>query len=327
MPVGTPGSAIVCRSVLDSTDPTCVALRSVRRRPVAGSGQLPERLRRHSGHHVGADRATSTSPACSANAGVRPRGLRMAWRSTSVSSTVVSRWSSIRTSRSRPATSPARALRRFRSTATSGLGSLRRSADPDRPEQLHRRADLRRRLPQVLVRAEQRPQVRHRYVQARRLEFAPIRDIRFRGSYNRAVRAPNIQELFAPQFVGLDGSNDPCAGTVITATDYGCLAQGLVVGQSPAANPAGQYNGLLGGNPNLNPEKGTTKTLGVVICSRSFIPRLALTVDWWNIKVEDAIQGFGADAILNACVNQIDGDLRFAGLRPDQPRSRPDRSG
>ena len=38
------------------------------------------------------------------------------------------------------------------------------------------------------------------------LEFAPIQDIRFRGSYNRAVRAPNIQELFAPQFVGLDGS-------------------------------------------------------------------------------------------------------------------------
>ncbi len=39
------------------------------------------------------------------------------------------------------------------------------------------------------------------------LEFAPIRDIRFRASYNRAVRAPNIQELFAPQFVGLDGSD------------------------------------------------------------------------------------------------------------------------
>lgn len=132
------------------------------------------------------------------------------------------------------------------------------------------------------------------------LEFAPIRDIRFRGSYNRAVRAPNIQELFAPQFVGLDGSDDPCA-KVITATDYGCLAQGLVVGQSPTANPAGQYNGLLGGNPNLTPEKGTTITLGTVI-QPSFIPRLALTVDWWDIKLENAIQGLGADAILKTCV-------------------------
>ncbi len=131
------------------------------------------------------------------------------------------------------------------------------------------------------------------------LEFAPISDIRFRGSYNRAVRAPNIQELFATQFVGLDGSNDPCA-KVITATDYGCLAQGLAVGQSPSANPAGQYNGLLGGNPNLTPETGTTTTLGVVLQPR-FIPRLALTVDWWDIKLKNAIQGFGADAILAAC--------------------------
>ena len=134
------------------------------------------------------------------------------------------------------------------------------------------------------------------------LEFAPIRDIRFRGSYNRAVRAPNIQELFGPLFVGLDGTKDPCA-KVITATDYGCLAQGLSVGQSPSANPAGQYNGLLGGNELMTPEKGTTITLGTVIQPR-FIPRFALTVDWWDIKLKDAIQGFGADAILTACTTQ-----------------------
>ena len=73
------------------------------------------------------------------------------------------------------------------------------------------------------------------------------------------------------------------------------------VGQSPTPNPAGQYNGLLGGNPNLTPEKGTTMTLGTVLQPR-FIPRLALTVDYWDIKLENAIQGFGADAILAACV-------------------------
>lgn len=131
-------------------------------------------------------------------------------------------------------------------------------------------------------------------------EFAPIADVRLRASYNRAVRAPNIQELFAPQFVGLDGANDPCA-TLITATDYGCLAQGLQVGQSPTANPAGQYNGLLGGNPNLKPEKATTKTIGVVLQPR-FLPRFALTVDYWNISLKDAIQGFGADAIIANCI-------------------------
>jgi outer membrane receptor protein involved in Fe transport len=134
------------------------------------------------------------------------------------------------------------------------------------------------------------------------VEFAPVKDVRFRGAYNRAVRAPNIQELFAPQFVGLDGSTDPCAGSPITATDYGCLAQGMVVGQTTPLNPAEQYNGFIGGEPSLNPEKATTKTLGAVIQPR-FIPRLAVTVDWYDIKIKNAIQGFGADAILNNCVN------------------------
>ena len=132
------------------------------------------------------------------------------------------------------------------------------------------------------------------------LEFAPIRDIRFRGGYNRAVRVPNIQELFAAQFVGLDGITDPCSNRVLTAADAGCLLQGLSIGQKVTANPAAQYNGLLGGNPNLNPETATTKTVGVVLQPR-FIPRLALTVDYFDIKVKDAIQGFGADAILSAC--------------------------
>lgn len=134
-------------------------------------------------------------------------------------------------------------------------------------------------------------------------EFAPIRDVRFRGSYNRAVRAPNIQELFAPTFVGLDGSKDPCAGHPIQPTEYGCIATGLTVGAGTPGNPAGQYNGLLGGNADLTPEKATTKTLGVVL-QPSMLPRFALTLDYFNIGLKDAIQGLGADAIVTACVTQ-----------------------
>jgi outer membrane receptor protein involved in Fe transport len=136
--------------------------------------------------------------------------------------------------------------------------------------------------------------------------FAPVKDVLFRGAYNRAVRAPNIQELFAPQFVGLDGATDPCAGITITATNYGCLAQGMVVGQKTPLNPAEQYNGFVGGNPDLNPEKATTKTVGVVLQPR-WIPRLAISADWYDIKIKNAIQGFGADAILNNCVNNTTG--------------------
>jgi len=133
-------------------------------------------------------------------------------------------------------------------------------------------------------------------------EFAPVRDIRFRADYNRAVRAPNIQELFAPQFVGLDGSTDPCSGHIIAPTEFGCIVQGVAAGTQTPSNPAAQYNGLLGGNPVLNPEKATTKTLGVVLQPR-FIPRLAITADWYDIKIKGAIQGFGADAIVNNCTN------------------------
>jgi iron complex outermembrane receptor protein len=138
-------------------------------------------------------------------------------------------------------------------------------------------------------------------------EFAPIADVRFRGSYNRAVRAPNIIELFYPQFVALDGASDPCADIVLTATDFGCIAQfqaaGIAnpIGRSTPGNPSAQYNGQLGGNPDLVPEKATTKTVGVVLQPR-FLPRFAFTVDYWNIDLRGAIQGFGADTILADCV-------------------------
>lgn len=132
------------------------------------------------------------------------------------------------------------------------------------------------------------------------VDLAPVRDIRFRASYNRAVRVPNIQELFAPQIVALDGSTDPCSGITVTAANTGCLAQGMRVGQSTVGNPAQQYNGLLGGNPTLNPETATTKTFGAVI-QPSMIPNLSLSVDYFDIKVKDAIQSYGADAILKSC--------------------------
>jgi iron complex outermembrane recepter protein len=140
------------------------------------------------------------------------------------------------------------------------------------------------------------------------LEFAPIADVRLRGSYNRASRAPNIQELFAPNFVGLDGSKDPCAGRLITLNDFGCVRSpanpnGILAGAGTPGNPAGQYNGLIGGNPNLRPEKATTKTAGIVLQPR-MIPRFALTIDYWNIDLDNAIQGLGADAIVTACVTQ-----------------------
>ncbi len=142
-------------------------------------------------------------------------------------------------------------------------------------------------------------------------EFAPIRDIRFRGGYNRAVRAPTVQDLFAPNRVALNGSTDPCAGFAITEADVGCLAQGLRVGQTVQENPASQYNGLIGGNANLAPEVADTYTVGVILQPR-FIRGFALSVDYFNIKLTGAISGIGQDTTVQICTETA--DPFFCGL-------------
>jgi outer membrane receptor protein involved in Fe transport len=147
--------------------------------------------------------------------------------------------------------------------------------------------------------------------------FSPTRDISIRGGYNRAVRAPTVQDLFAPNRVALDGSTDPCAGFVIgsgesgTPGDPGCIAQGLTVGQFVAPNPADQYNGFIGGNLDLVPETADTYTAGIVF-TPTFVPGLSITVDYFNIDITDAIGGIGADTILLACTQTS--DPFFCGL-------------
>lgn len=142
-------------------------------------------------------------------------------------------------------------------------------------------------------------------------EFAPTADFRIRGGYNRAVRAPTIQDLFAPNRVALDASSDPCAGVVITAANTGCLAQGLSVGQFVAPNPADQYNGFIGGNVDLSPEVADTFTGGVVL-TPTFLSGFTASVDYFSIDISDAVQGIGSDTILTACTATA--DPFFCGL-------------
>ncbi len=142
-------------------------------------------------------------------------------------------------------------------------------------------------------------------------ELAPIRDVRFRGSYNRAVRAPNVVELFAPQAVGLEGTIDPCAGPAIGGLIGGpgglnqqqCALTGVTAAQfgSVPGNPAGQYSAFLGGNPDLTPEKSDSYTFGVVLQPR-FIPGLAISADYFNIKVKNLITIVGYNTIMNQCI-------------------------
>ncbi|NJR78702.1 TonB-dependent receptor domain-containing protein [Sphingomonas corticis] len=126
-------------------------------------------------------------------------------------------------------------------------------------------------------------------------EFAPIRDIRFRGQYSRAVRAPNVQDLFGGQSTGFPSVNDRCGQFAPQASRTEAVRALCVASGVPAANvftalaqPNQQIQTDVGGNPNVEEEVSDTYTAGVVI-SPSFIPRLNVTVDYFNIKVENTI--------------------------------------
>ena len=137
--------------------------------------------------------------------------------------------------------------------------------------------------------------------------WTPTDGVKFRGNYQRAVRAPNIGELFAPVSTGLTNlAADPCASTApvgnanLTAV---CLGQG-----APAAkigtiiNPvAGQANSTGGGNPNLTPEKANTYTFGVVLQPTDIVPGLTVTVDYYNIKITDAVSTPAPGDAIAAC--------------------------
>jgi outer membrane receptor protein involved in Fe transport len=146
------------------------------------------------------------------------------------------------------------------------------------------------------------------------VNWAPVEAVRFRGNYQRAVRAPNIGELFAPVSTGLTNLlSDPCAGAA-PRTNANlravCLAQGATAFQidngAGVPNPtAGQANATGGGNPLIQPEKATTYTLGVVLRPEEFVSGLTLSLDYYNIKVENAITTATPGDVIGACFNNL----------------------
>ncbi len=143
--------------------------------------------------------------------------------------------------------------------------------------------------------------------------WAPVDSFRIRGGFNRAVRAPNIGELFAPQAEGFPGATDPCSGEAADQSQAVadiCLATGVPANVlfSPAINlPAGQVRGIFGGNPNLQQEVADTFTAGVVF-TPSFAEGLSLSIDYFDIEIDDAIAAFGGGAsnVLNTCYDPAD---------------------
>jgi iron complex outermembrane receptor protein len=142
------------------------------------------------------------------------------------------------------------------------------------------------------------------------LAWAPVADIKFRGGYNRAVRAPNVQELFAPQALGLGGSEDICSGASPAFSFEQCANTGVTAAQygNIPPNPASQYNSYDGGNPLLDVEKADTLTFGAVWTPQS-ITGLSITVDYYDIKIKDTISSFAPDDVVRACAQRGDPSL------------------
>jgi iron complex outermembrane receptor protein len=145
------------------------------------------------------------------------------------------------------------------------------------------------------------------------LEWAPIQDIRLRGGYNRAVRAPNLNELFQPPVVGAGGTADPCWGSTPSLTLAQCERTGVTAGEYGhiTTNPAAQINAQVGGNLGLTPEIADTYTLGLVL-QPQFVPNLVASFDVFYIKIKDTITSLSSNTIINDCA--LTGDATLCSL-------------
>lgn len=132
------------------------------------------------------------------------------------------------------------------------------------------------------------------------LDWGITEDWTVRGSVNRSVRAPNVANLFSPQTQGLWGGSDPCAGATPAYTAAQCANTGVTASQygNITASPASQYNGLFGGNPELQPEVSDSIALGIVA---NPLDNLNFTIDYWDITVEEVIGSVGAERTVEQC--------------------------
>ncbi len=130
------------------------------------------------------------------------------------------------------------------------------------------------------------------------LEYQPVDDFRLRASYERAVRAPNVLELFSPLNVGLFSGQDPCAtssaGQCGAVPNHGTGVNGIL------GCPASQCNQQTGGSQSLRPEIGDTRTAGIVF-TPTFLDGFTATVDYFNIDVSSAISTIGSTITLAQC--------------------------
>jgi len=138
------------------------------------------------------------------------------------------------------------------------------------------------------------------------LQWVPVDGLTVRGQFQRAIRGPSVSELFLGQTVSFDGAIDPCQDPAAAAPGQlhdTCIATGVpaaVVGTNYGTGGT-SFPAVQGGNPDLFEETADTYTIGFVL-QPSFLENFVLTVDYYNIKIEDAITtGVGTQNLVDAC--------------------------
>jgi len=164
--------------------------------------------------------------------------------------------------------------------------------------------------------------------------WAPVSDVSFRASVATAVRAPNITELYGPRSENFaTGALDPCDRAQITAVASDPARQALRIANCNAVisnasftyNPATFESNIGPGRPSLrtygggydglSEETARTSTFGVVLKPR-WLDRFSISVDYWNIEIDDAISTIPINTLLaNFCydVPQAPTDNRYCG--------------
>jgi len=135
------------------------------------------------------------------------------------------------------------------------------------------------------------------------LDWQVVPSLKVRANYATAFRIPNIPELFGGIAEGNLTTTDPCSGWSALPTDsvvrQNCQAYGVPAGY---VQPGNTILTTAGGNPELEPEDANSFTVGAV-WTPGFLPGLTLTVDYFDIKIENAIQRIDGSTKLAICYN------------------------
>lgn len=144
--------------------------------------------------------------------------------------------------------------------------------------------------------------------------FAPIDDLELRGNFTRSFRSPAIAELYSPRANVNIAVPDLCspanigAGPVPEVRRANCAAfLARYPGATPLIAATATVPALSGGNPGLRNERADSFTYGAVLRPR-FLPGLAASVDYLNIRINDPIASLSIAQIAQGCFDNADFD-------------------